>query len=90
MENVVNVLKSGNGRVRAVNPKLFGLWMFMVTVVMIFISLSSAYIVKKAEGDWLLIQFPQMFKITSVLIVLSSISMHFAYLASKRNNLFID
>ena len=87
MENVVNVMGQ-KGRVRSVNPKLFGLWIFMVTVVMLFISLSSAYIVKKAEGDWLLIQFPQMFKITSVLIVLSSISMHFAYVASKRNHLF--
>lgn len=88
MDNVVNVMSEQQGRVRSVNPKLFGLWIFMVTVVMIFISLSSAYIVKKAEGDWLLIQFPQMFKVTSVLIVLSSLSMHFAYLASKKNNLF--
>lgn len=86
MENVGNVLNP-EGQVRSVNPKLFGLWIFMVTVVMIFISLSSAYIVKKADGDWLLIQFPQMFKITSVLIILSSVSMHFAYIASKRNNL---
>ncbi len=87
MEKVANVIKQEEGKVRSVNPKLFGLWTFMVTVVMIFISLSSAYIVKKADGDWLLIQFPQMFKVTSVLIVLSSLSMHFAYLASKRNNL---
>ena len=83
----MNVMNQEEGKVRSVNPKMFGLWIFMVTVVMIFISLSSAYIVKKAEGDWLLIQFPQMFKYTSVLIVLSSLSMHFAYIASKRNNL---
>ena len=79
---------SNAGRVRSMNPKKFALWIFMITVVMIFASLTSAYIVKKAEGDWLLIEFPQLFKLTSVLIVLSSISMHFAYIAAKRNNLF--
>ena len=88
MEKAANVLDNQEMKVRSLNPKLFGLWIFMGTVVMIFISLSSAYIVKKAEGDWLLIQFPQMFKLTSIMIVLSSISMHFAYIASKRNNLF--
>ena len=79
---------SNAGRVRSMNPKKFALWIFMITVVMIFASLTSAYIVKKAEGDWLLIEFPQLFKFTSVLIVLSSVSMHFAYIAAKRNNLF--
>lgn len=88
MDKAANVLENQEMKVRSLNPKLFGLWVFMVSVVMIFISLSSAYIVKKAEGDWLLIQFPEMFKATSLLIVLSSISMHFAYIASKRNNLF--
>ncbi len=79
---------SNAGRVRSMNPKKFALWIFMITVVMIFASLTSAYIVKKAEGDWLLIEFPQLFKLTSVLIVLSSVSMHFAYIAAKKNNLF--
>ena len=87
MEKAVNILDAEQGRVRSVNPKMFGMWVFMGSVVMIFISLSSAYIVKKADGDWLLIQFPEMFKVTSILIVLSSLSMHFAYLASKKNNL---
>ncbi len=75
------------GRVRSMNPKKFALWIFMISVLMIFASLTSAYIVKKAEGDWLLIEFPQMFKITSLLIILSSVSMHFAYLSAKRNNI---
>ncbi len=82
-----SVISDGVGKVRSMNPKKFGLWVFMITVVMIFASLTSAYIVKKAEGDWLIIQFPELFKVTSVLIVLSSISMHFAYIAAKRNQL---
>ena len=32
------------------NPKEFGLWLFMLTVVMIFGALTSAYIVRQAGG----------------------------------------
>jgi len=87
MEGNGSAVMSNAGRVRSMNPKKFGLWIFMITVVMIFASLTSAYIVKKAEGDWLLIEFPQLFKLTSLLILLSSVSMHFAYIAAKRNSI---
>ncbi|MFY0600485.1 MAG: cytochrome c oxidase subunit 3 [Cyclobacteriaceae bacterium] len=77
----------GNTRVRSMNPKKFGLWLFMISVVMIFASLTSAYVVKKATGNWSLIEFPSLFNVTSVLIVLSSLSIHFSYLSAKKNNL---
>lgn len=54
---------------------------------MIFISLSSAYVVKKSVGNWEYIRFPTLFRVTSAIIVLSSISMHFAYISAKRNNI---
>ena len=75
------------GKVRAMNPKKFGLWLFIVSITMIFISLSSAYIVKQSEGNWLIFEFPELFKTTSIIIVLSSLSMHWSYLAAKKNNL---
>ncbi|MEM7108076.1 MAG: cytochrome oxidase subunit III, partial [Bacteroidota bacterium] len=33
-------------RTLAMHPRKFGLWLFMVTVVMIFAALTSAYIVR--------------------------------------------
>ena len=69
------------------NPKIFALLVFMVSVVMIFGSLSSAYLVKKSDGDWIFIDFPVMFQYTSIIIVLSIISMHWAYLSTKKNDL---
>lgn len=72
--------------IRSMHPQKFGLWLFLISVVMIFVSLSSAYVVKKSIGDWIYIDFPEMFKITSVVIILSSVTMHFAYLSAKRNN----
>jgi len=76
-----------SNNVRSMHPQKFAMWLFLVSVVMVFISLSSAYIVKKGIGDWEYINFPPLFKITTVLIILSSVSMHFAYISAKRNNI---
>lgn len=71
----------------SMHPKKFALWLFIVTVVMLFAAFTSAYIVRQSEGNWLQFDLPQMFWITSGVIVLSSITMHWAYLSAKRDNL---
>jgi cytochrome c oxidase subunit III len=71
----------------SMNPKKFALWLFIVSVIMVFAALTSAYIVRQAEGNWLLFELPQLFWITSVIILVSSATMHWAYLAAKRDSL---
>jgi cytochrome c oxidase subunit 3 len=69
------------------NPKKFALWLFMVSVIMIFGALTSAYIVRQAAGNWLDFEMPPMFWINTAVILLSSFTMHWAYLSVKRDNL---
>ncbi|MEQ9304756.1 MAG: cytochrome c oxidase subunit 3 [Marinoscillum sp.] len=69
------------------HPKKFAMWLFIISVLMIFASLTSAYVVKRAEGNWLIVDFPSLFNVTSVIIVISSVSMHLSYLWAKKNNL---
>jgi cytochrome c oxidase subunit 3 len=71
----------------AMNPKKFALWLFIVTVVMIFAALTSAYIVRQAEGNWFVFDLPELFWINTGIILVSSATMHWAYLAAKRDNL---
>lgn len=71
----------------AMHPKKFALWLFIVTVVMIFASLTSAYIVRQSEGNWLEFDLPSIFWYTSGIIVLSSISLHWAYVSAKKDDL---
>jgi cytochrome c oxidase subunit III len=80
-------LKPSEAHVRRMHPQKFAMWLFMVSVAMIFISMSSAYIVKKGAGDWVYFRLPDMFLYTTILIVLSSVSMQWAYVSAKRNNL---
>lgn len=84
---MTDIIANSSIRVKSVNPKRFALWLFIISIMMIFASMTSAYVVKKADGNWLLIQFPELFKITSVIIVISSVTMQLAYLAAKRNNI---
>jgi cytochrome c oxidase subunit 3 len=73
----------------SMHPKKFALWLFLVTVVMIFAALTSAYIVRQAEGNWLEYELPEIFWITSGIVVLSSISLQVAYYAAKKDNFLL-
>ena len=70
----------------SMHPKKFAMWIFIASVVMVFASLTSAYIVREAEGNWLYFDLPAIFYTTSIVIILSSISMQLAYWAATKNN----
>lgn len=70
----------------SMHPKKFALWLFIVTVVMVFAGWTSAFIVRQAEGNWLDYDLPKVFWLSSGLVILSSISLHWAYLAAKKDN----
>ncbi len=69
------------------HPKKFALWLFMVSVVMLFAAFTSAYVVKQSDGVWLDIELPSMFKYTSISVVISSVLMHASYICAKRNEI---
>jgi cytochrome c oxidase subunit III len=71
----------------AMNPKKFGMWLFIVSVLMIFAALTSAYIVRQAEGNWVYFDLPGLFWANTAIIIVSSITMHWAYVSAKRDNL---
>jgi cytochrome c oxidase subunit 3 len=69
------------------NPKKFLLWMFMVSIVMIFASLTSAYIVRQAEGNWLAFELPSILWYSTLILLLSSATAHLAYRSAKHDNI---
>ncbi|MEQ8926668.1 MAG: cytochrome c oxidase subunit 3 [Fulvivirga sp.] len=71
----------------SMHPKKFGMWLFMITVVMIFASLTSAYIVRQAEGNWVVFELPTLLWISSAIILVSSATMHWTYLSAKSDDL---
>ncbi|HKZ38673.1 MAG TPA: cytochrome c oxidase subunit 3 [Chryseolinea sp.] len=71
----------------SMHPKKFALWIFLVTVIMIFAALTSAYIVRQSDGNWMLFELPDLFLVTTGIILASSATMHWAYLSVKKDNL---
>lgn len=71
----------------SMHPQKFAMWLFIVSVVMIFAALTSAYIVRQAEGNWLIFELPQILWVNSGAIIISSICMQWAYLSAKKDNL---
>ena len=72
----------------AMHPKKFAMWLFMASVMMLFASLTSAYIVREAEGNWLYFELPELFYYTTFIISISSITMQWAYFAAKKDAIY--
>lgn len=69
----------------SVHPQKFAMWLFIATVMMFFAAFTSAYIVRQSQGGWQEVTLPDMFWINSGIIVLSSVTMHFAYTAARKD-----
>ena len=87
MENTAVIFANRNFKLKSVNAKKFALWLFIVSICMLFAGLTSAYIVKKSDGRWLQFDMPDMFLYSTLVLFLSSIAMHWTYLKAKNNSL---
>lgn len=70
----------------AMNPKVFMLWSFLGTIIMMFAGLTSAYIVRMGAGDWLLYKLPDLFLVSTGIIALSSVTLYWSQTALKNEN----
>lgn len=86
MATEIRIVEEAN-KPLAMHPKKFALWIFIASVLMIFAALTSAYIVRQADGNWMMFDLPDSFWITSAIILVSSGTMHWAYWAAKKDNL---
>jgi len=62
-----------------IHAQKFALYISFASIMMMFIAFTSAYIVKQAAGNWLEFAIPNMFYISTVVILLSSITLHRSY-----------
>lgn len=72
---------------RSMNPKKFALWLFIVSVSMLFGAWTSAYIVKRGEPGWSSFELPGEFWLNTAIMILSSVTMIWAHRSAKRDNL---
>ena len=68
------------------NAKKQLLWIGMGSILMFFGGLTSAYIVRKPEGNWMEFILPEYFTFSTVIIVLSSVVLFFVKGQLRKNN----
>lgn len=68
-----------------IHPKKFMLWVALGTILMMFAGLTSAYIVRQAQGNWTAYQLPKIFWLSTAVIILSSITMTLAVQYEKKS-----
>ncbi len=69
-------------RRKAAKPML---WVSMISMVMFFAGLTSAYVISMRRDDWVEFELPQAFYVSTFLIVLSSITLHLSQYFIKTN-----
>src|SRR5437016_704558 len=62
------------------------LWFGIISITMLFAGLTSAYIVRQGEGKWVEFAMPELFKLSTAFILVSSFTMQWAVIAARRNN----
>lgn len=76
-------LNENSGR-NKIHPHKFAVWVACGSIVMMFASLTSAYVVRQAAGNWLEFQLPGIFKVSTLVILMSSVTLHASFLAFKK------
>ena len=61
-----------------IHPHKFTLWMGIGSIVMMFAGLTSAYIVKRNQANWITFDLPPAFWYSTGVIIASSIALFFA------------
>ncbi|WP_116789586.1 cytochrome c oxidase subunit 3 [Flavobacterium psychrotrophum] len=80
-------MSAGEYAERSARSKKMLMWFAMVSIFMTFAGLTSAYVVSASRPDWLKdFKIPDAFLISTILIVLSSFTFHFAKNAVKKGN----
>ncbi len=81
---VTTIKKNEAASDRLFRARKFGLWIGMAGMMMMFTSLSSAYIVRKAAGNWLEFQLPDIFFYNALLLLVGSLLLQASYHSFKQ------
>jgi cytochrome c oxidase subunit 3 len=70
-----------------IHPHKFTLWVGIGSIVMMFAGLTSAYIVKRNQANWQTFDIPVAFWYSTVLILISSLTLHLSLKSFKEREM---
>lgn len=69
---------------KKIHPHKFALWVGMASITMMFAGLTSAYMVREAQGNWVIFKLPFIFWPSTAVIIASSITIFLGQKAYKQ------
>lgn len=72
---------------RKIHPQKFAMWFALGSITLMFAGFTSAYLVRRGQGNWEQFDMPDLFMYSTVAIVLSSLTLHFGIKAYKQGKL---
>jgi cytochrome c oxidase subunit III len=87
MTEALNKNYTATSKPVGINAVKFGLWLIIISICMMFAAFTSAYIVSQAEGNWIQFPMPKGFLFNTIVIVLSSVAMQWAYICAKKDKI---
>lgn len=67
-----------------IHPHKLALWVAIGGIIMMFGAFTSAYVVRRAAGNWFEFKLPDLFFINTAVIILSSVTIQWAYESFKK------
>ncbi len=72
---------------RKIHPHKFTLWVAIGSILMMFAGLTSAFIVKRSQANWLMLEIPVIFWYSTAAILFSSVAIQLSLKALKQRNM---
>jgi cytochrome c oxidase subunit 3 len=72
---------------RKIHPHKFTMWVAIGSILMMFAGLTSAYIVKRSQVNWLMIEIPTIFWFSTLAIISSSATIHLSLKSLKERSM---
>jgi cytochrome c oxidase subunit III len=76
-----------NEQRKKIHPHKFAMWVGIASIIMAFAALTSAYLVKMTQDNWLVYRLPGIFIVSTVVILASSGTMHLALKAIRQRDM---
>lgn len=72
---------------KKIHPHKFTLWVAIGSILMMFAGLTSAFIVKSNQTNWVEVTIPKMFWVSTAVIILSSLTIQWALRSFKQREM---
>ena len=81
---VINTMEAEHTQTKIPTLKIV-LWVAMASMFMLFAGLTSGYVVRQAEGNWLQFEIPTAFYYSTAILLASSLTIFLALRAAKKD-----